>query len=446
MRDMIYLSLAATVLFIILATGRFGLHPFLVLVVAAFLAGVLLGIPVHEIAPASASGFGGTLGAIGIVIAAGAVIGSILEQSGGANVLAEQVLSWVGIKRASLALGGAGAVVSIPVFCDSGFVLLSPVIDAVGRSSRVPKAELAVTTAMGLYATHVFVPPTPGPVAAAGEVAANIPTVMLLGALISVPVLFASRAYAKFAAPRFASALDGTDGTQIEQREAAHAERPSTAAAFAPILVPIALMALPTSASALGLSGTAVEVATLIGHPITAMLLGVLVALRLLRDRGSASAAIDEALRSAGPIVLITGAGGALGGVLKASSLSSEIAQALNGANFGSFALLLPFAVAAALKTSIGSSTVAIVTTASLLAPFLGALGLQAALGPELIVLAIGAGAMTVSHANDSYFWVVSQFSGMSTSQAYRTHTVATLVAGVTGILGVVLLGWLAGP
>ena len=438
-----------------MATARFRAHPFLVLLVAAYLVGLAAGLPGTDVIAAITEGFGGTIGYIGIVIAAGTIIGALLEKTGGAALMARSVLRWIGKARSLLAMGITGLFVSIPVFCDSGFVVLAPLNRSLARQSGTSLASFTVALSMGLYAGHVFIPPTPGPLAAAGELGADIGLVMLLGFAVSVPVIAATWFFAQVAGRRIV--IEGE--RDPEQTGEAPGSAPPAAGtsgdmqlrsawlAFLPILLPVALIAAQSVASLPGRpfgEGALFALLRFIGNPNSALLLGVVAACAAVWRSGGRVRMewISEALRTGGLIILITGAGGAFGKVLQATPIGEYLGGLLGSIGLGAFSMLVPFLLAASLKTALGSSTVAIITSAAIVFPLLPALGLASSFGPVLTTLAIGAGSMTVSHANDSYFWVVSQFSGMTVSQAYKLHTVGSAVAGVTGIVAVLLLGF----
>ncbi len=448
-----------------MATARFRAHPFLVLLVAAWGVGLASGLPGAVVTAAVTEGFGGTIGHIGIVIAAGTIIGALLEKTGGAALMARCVLGWIGKARSLLAMSVTGLFVSIPVFCDSGFVVLAPLNRSLARESGASFASFTVALSMGLYVGHVFIPPTPGPLAAAGELGADIGLVMLLGLAVSAPVIAATWFFARIAGRRIAiagensaapSPAQSTDKPAAKADRAASAEPPesiqlrSAWLAFLPILLPVALIAAQSIASLperpLG-EGHLFALLRFVGNPNFALLIGVAAACAAVWHAGGRVHMewISEALRTGGLIILITGAGGAFGKVLQATPVGDYLGELLGLAGLGAFSLLVPFLLAASLKTALGSSTVAIVTAASIAFPLLPALGLASGLGPVLTTLAIGAGAMTVSHANDSYFWVVSQFSGMTVSQAYKLHTGGSAVAGAAGILSILALGALLG-
>lgn len=446
--------LVGAVIFVIVATARYKVHPFLVLLAASYGVGLLSGLPVATTVGAITEGFGGTVGYIGIVIAAGTIIGAVLEQTGGAHVMAEAVLRVIGRARALVAMTVTGAVVSIPVFCDSGFIILSPLNRSLAERSGESMATHAVALSLGLYTTHVFVPPTPGPIAAAGELGAELGLVIVFGLLVTIPVLAASYGFARWMGRRIhidpAEALP----SPTEHASAGNAgpasklSAGSVSGAFLPIGLPVVLISLHSLANLPGRplgDGALRSVLGLLGNPNTALLIGAGIALVVGREalRRVESDWLGDALKHAGLIILITGAGGAFGKVLQATPIGAYLGDLISSANLGAFTVVIPFLLASALKTALGSSTVAIITSASILFPMLAGMGLDGTWGAVLTTLAIGAGAMTVSHANDSYFWVVSQFSGMSVSQAYRLQTVGSAVAGVTGIMAVLVLAFI---
>ncbi len=445
-----------SVVFVIVATARFRAHPFLVLLVAAYLVGLAAGLPGIAVVAAITEGFGGTIGYIGIVIASGTIIGALLEKTGGAALMARSVLHWIGKARSLLAMSITGLFVSIPVFCDSGFVVLAPLNRSLAKQSGTSLASFTVALSMGLYAGHVFIPPTPGPLAAAGELGADIGLVMLLGFAVSVPVIAATWFFAQVAGHRIVIEGEGDPEQTVEAPGSAlpaddtsgDIQLRSAWLAFLPILLPVLLIAAQSVASLPGRpfgEGALFALLRFIGNPNSALLLGVVAACAAVWRSGGRVRMewISESLKTGGLIILITGAGGAFGKVLQATPIGEYLGDLLGSIGLGAFSMLVPFLLAASLKTALGSSTVAIITSAAIVFPLLPALGLASSFGPVLTTLAIGAGSMTVSHANDSYFWVVSQFSGMTVSQAYKLHTIGSAVAGVTGIAVVLLLGFI---
>ncbi len=437
--------LVLAIVFIVLATSRLKLHPFIALLVAAYGIGLAARMPLMDIDKTIARGFGDILAYIGIVILLGTIIGTLLEKSGAAVTMADTVLRVVGTKRPALAMSIIGYLVSIPVFCDSGYVILSALKKSIGKKAGVSAVTMSIALATGLYATHTLVPPTPGPIAAAGNLGLEnqLGLVILFGLGISVIAMAAGYTWASFIGKRVTSGEDRETLVMDEDViRAQYGTIPGPCRAFAPILLPIILITLASVAAfpshPFGQGSIALAL-LFVGRPINALLIGFAFSLSLLPrwNQETLTDWIGEGLKSAAIIITITGAGGALGAVLKATPIGDYLGQTLSGLNLG---IVLPFIVAAALKTAQGSSTVALVTTSALVAPLLVTLGLDSVTGRVLTVMAIGAGAMTVSHANDSYFWVVTQFSQMDVPTAYKAHTLATLIQGLATATVVVLL------
>ena len=426
--------LAMAVVFIIISTAKMKIHPFVALLVASFGYGILSRrLSLEEVVVSVNQGFGGTIGHIGLVVLAGAVIGTFLEKSGGAYRLAESTLKVVGRKNVPLAMAIMGYVVSVPVFCDSAFVILSPLGKALSRKAKSSLAAGAVALSLGLYATHTMVPPTPGPVAAAGLIGADLGLVILWGAITSIVSLAAGWLFAvKFAAR---VKIESRPSSEQTNEIAFSTEAPSTIKSVMPILLPIMLIVarsiseFPTEPFG---NARAAEVIRFVGQPVVALLIGVffsfLLPKKLSKEMLSSSGWIGQALMSAATIIIITGCGGAFGKVLQNSGID-EVVKGYLGQSVG-LSIGLPFLIAAALKTAQGSSTVAIVTTAGIVSPLLTTLGLEGATAKALVVVAIGAGSMVVSHANDSYFWVVTGLSDMTVKQGYKLQTVGTLIEG----------------
>jgi len=426
--------LLLSVVFIIFATTKLKLHPFLALLVTAFGYGVFCGkMSLADVVKSVNSGFGGTIGDIGIVILAGAVIGTFLEKSGGAFKLAESTLKLVGQKNVPLAMSIIGYIVSIPVFCDSGFVILSALGKGLSRRAKISLATSAMALSLGLYATHTMVPPTPGPIAAAGLLEADLGLVILWGLLVSIIALAAGWLFAvKFASRVYINPQSESEESDPEELAA---QGPSAVKSIIPILLPIILIVLSSvcnlEARPFGVGNIAAFI-SFVGQPVVALLVGVFFAFllpkKLTTEMLSASGWVGQAVVAAATIIIITGCGGAFGKVLQNSGIS-DVVKGYLGESAG-LSIWLPFIIAAALKTAQGSSTVAIITTAGIVGPLLGALGLQAPTARALAVVAIGAGSMVVSHANDSYFWVVTGLSKMSVKDGYKLQTLGTLVEG----------------
>lgn len=437
---MLLVILAIAILFIVLMISRFKVHAFLALLLSAFLVGLAAGMNPVSVVQAVGKGFGGTAEKIGIVIIAGTIIGVMLERSGAAFTMAETVLRIVGEKRPALAMSIIGYIVSIPVFCDSGYVILSSLNKSLGKRTGVSMATMAVALSTGLYATHTLVPPTPGPIAAANALHADLGMVILMGLIVAIPVAVIGY----FWATKFASKyeIEDTEGKSYEELLAQFKKLPGIAVSFAPIVIPILLIAIKSFANfpsyPLG-KGVFKDTFDFIGEPMVALLLGVAFCLLLVPKLNEEvlSGWVGQGIKDSAAIIMITAAGGSLGALLAATKIGDYLGQSLAQYNLGIF---LPFIIAVALKTAQGSSTVALITTSTIVFPLLSSLGLGTPMGAVLTTMAIGCGSMVVSHANDSYFWVVSQFSGMKVDVAYKCQTMATLLQGLVGIAVVWLL------
>lgn len=424
----------------ILAISKLKIHPFIVMTVIAIAVGLLCGMNTEDVISKVKSGFGNILASIGIVILAGTIIGTILEKTGAALTMANTILKLVGKERSVLTMGLTGYVTGIPVFCDSGFVILSPISRALAAQSNKSLAVMATALSAGLYATHCLVPPTPGPIAMAGTLNANLGLVIGIGLLISLPATIMGILYANKVAGKID--IPANPEYTVEELVEKYGKLPGALHSFAPILVPIILIALKSigdfPSHPFG-TGAVKMCFSFIGNPVVALLLGIGLATTLIpksEKKNTLSWITDGVTNSAG-ILAITGAGGAFGEILKSLPLADALSSSLLQMHVGVF---LPFIIAAILKSAMGASTVAMILTSAMVAPLMPALGFTSEIGKTLVIMAIGAGSMTVSHANDSYFWVVSQFSDMNTQQAYKCQTGVTLVQGITTIIVVFIV------
>ena len=433
------LLFAAAIILMVVAIARFKVHPFLAILGTALLLAFLLGIPFKEIPDVIAKGFGGVASGIALIIIFGTLIGSVLERTGGAVALARAVERVVGKRHPRLAMMLIGWIVSIPVFCDSGFVLVSPVGKSLAQRAGTSPVPLMLALAAGLFASHVFIPPTPGPVAAAGLVGLENNLLLVIGLGVVISLLSLIPAY--FFAGRFGKGVEASSENSENTESSESPEKQNSTLAFLPIVLPIVLMALGSVASLADLPEGVAAVFTFLGKPAIAMILAVLSCLPLLIRQQMTKEFYDitqTSLKTAGPIIFITAAGGVLGAVVVASGFVDIIKE--SGDSLKMLGVVFPFLIAAILKSAQGSSTVAITTTASMMGMFsdsgsmMNALGFTSPLAAALVVMAIGAGAMTVSHANDSYFWVVTGFGGIKARDGYRTMTLMTLIMGLTAI------------
>jgi GntP family gluconate:H+ symporter len=434
-------ALFISVLFIIFATAKMKMHPFLVLLLASYGVGFMSGMPASEIVKVITSGFGDIMGYIGIVIILGTIIGVILEKSGAAIKLAEVVVKVLGRKNPSLAMGVIGYIVSIPVFCDSAFVILSSLKRSLIQKTGKSAVAMSIALSSGLYATHTLVPPTPGPIAAAGNlgITDQLGMVILCGLFVAAIAMLTGYWWAVYSGRKYQSGEDNPLEMELDKEK--YQRLPTAFLSMLPIFLPILLIALRSVIlmSPLGKDNFFYELINFAGDPVNALFLGLFSSFFLIKEKSSKEITgwVGEGIQSAASILIITGAGGAFGAMLKATHIGDTLGELLSGYQLGIF---LPFIIAAALKTAQGSSTVSLVTTSALVAPLLAGLGLDSATGKVLTVMAIGAGAMTVSHANDSFFWVVTQFSKMDVATGYKTHTLATLFQGIVSMITVYIL------
>ena len=432
----------------ILLISKLKVHPFLAIMGISLLLAIVAGIPLTQIPGVIGAGFSGTFTSIGIVIILGAFIGTVLEKTGAALKLADMVIKLVGEKNPGLAIELMGWVVSIPVFCDSGFVILNPIRKALVKRTGKSSVMMTVCLSCGLYISHVFIPPTPGPIAAANTlgVGNNLLLVIGIGVLCSILPLIAGLIYAAFIGKKIKSADELGDGlTQVvktyEELKAEYGKLPNGCNAIAPLLVPILLMALSSVSSMAGWTGAFADLCTFLGTPIMALAVGAVLAIIQLLAAGKKSefyTLTNESLKTVGPILFVTAAGGVLGKVIASSDMVNFITEHANVLQ--AMGIFFPFLLAAILKSAQGSSTVAITTTAGIVAPLLPILGFVTPIKIALVVMAIGAGAMTVSHANDSYFWVVTNFGEMKPEEGYRTQTLMTLIIGLAAMVEIFIL------
>jgi GntP family gluconate:H+ symporter len=439
---MVVIYLIISVLLIIFMTSKLKVHPFVVLLLVAILYGIVAGMPLNQIIDSVNKGFGNTLGGIGMIIILGVIIGAFLENSGGAYALAEKVLKFTGKKKIPFAMGLIGWFVSIPVFADSGFMLLAPLNKSLSKKAGISLSGTAIALALGLTASHTLVPPTPGPIAAAHYLNADLGLVMLFGIPISIGALAISLIFVK----KYVSKTYIDPNPEISEEELAERlkSKPSALKSVIPIFVPIILIVIKSLLiSVFGYKTEdydtfplLIKILLFLGEPFMALLIGGFLSLTLPKKLNSNMFSTDgwigKALVAASSILLITGAGGIFGQVLRDSGIAITLGETLSNVNIS---IWLPFLLAAAIKTAQGSSTVALVTTASILAPMMATLGFETELQKALVVIAIGAGSAVVSHANDSFFWVVTQLSGMDVKMGYRFHTLGTAVLGTSSAI-----------
>lgn len=446
------------IILMIVMISKFKVHPFLALMSISLVLAIVAGIDLSKIPAMIGVGFSGTFKSIGIVIIFGTIIGTVLEKTGAALKLADMVVKLVGQRRPELAMLIMGWVVGIPVFCDSGFVVLNSIREALYKKISASPVAMSVALSGGLYASHVFIPPTPGPIAAAGTLGlgGNLLLVIIMGTVVSVPVLIAVYFFSKSIAKSVTISdkeADATITASYEELLNKFGKLPSGFLSLAPIIMPIIFMAVGSVVDVLAKQGMLDKAALLpkiflfLGNPIIALAIGVIFCVFLLAETKKMREfdhITNESLKIAGPILFITAAGGVLGNVITEAGFVNFIKE--NASTIKAIGIFFPFIISAVLKTAQGSSTVAIITTASIMGAFsadnslMHTLGFTSEISAALCVMAIASGAMCVSHANDSYFWVVTNFSKMTADQGYRTQTAMTFIMGVVGMISVYIL------
>ena len=440
------ISLLVAIAVIIVSISKWKIHPFLALMGVSLVLAIIVGIPLTSIPNMLGAGFSGTFTSIGIVIILGALIGSILEKTGGALKLAEVVVKIVGKKHPDLAMEIMGWIVSIPVFCDSGFVILDPIRSSLQKKTGYSSVAMTMCLSAGLYTSHVFIPPTPGPIAAANTlgVGNHLLLVIGIGALVSIPCLIVAYFYANYIGKKVKTEEDMQDKSEESYNALlkSFGKLPSAFLSFAPIVVPIVAMALGSISDMAGWTGAVDVFLNFIGTPIIALTIGVIFAVILMISTKTTNQFYDitnDTLKVVGPILFITAAGGVLGKVISEAGFVGYMQE--HASVLATIGIFFPFIVSAILKTAQGSSTVALTTTAGIMGSIadpgsmMNLLGLNTPLAGVLTVMAIAAGAMTVSHANDSYFWVVTNFGKIKMEDGYRTQSAITGIMGVVGII-----------
>jgi len=427
-----FICLFITILWIVLGTSLAKLHPFLVIFSAALLLGILLGLPLIDSLTLVQQGFGQIIEKIGLLILFGTIIGVAMERSGATLSLAQSILKTLNRLPLPYAISSIGYLVSIPVFCDAAFVILSHLNKTLSKQTKTPLVGLTVALSTGLFAPHVLVPPTPGPLAAAANLELNnLFLLIAMGAVVAFLLILVGGAYGHYLTKKntWEEPQSEPEETEIEK-----ILLPSFAKSILPIALPIVLMCLGTLLKIVSADLPGLAVLSFVTNPTVALAIGMLVAFSLTTKQKKAflNTTMKKGIAQAAPILMITGMGGALGSIIQTIPLKAyaESLAAIEG-----LGILLPFLIAALLKSAQGSSTVAIITTSSLIFPLLPILGMDTEMGKVWAIMALGVGSMTVSHANDSYFWIVTQMSGMDVKTAYKTHTVGTLIQGCTGLI-----------
>jgi GntP family gluconate:H+ symporter len=425
----------------------------IVLRVSAFIALISSAMLVSLLAPGDLAGkiarvataFGEVVGSIGIVIALAAVIGKCLQDSGAAHRIVRSLLRAFGVERTPLALMSSGFVLSIPVFFDTVFYLLIPLARSLGARTGRNYLFYVMAICSGAAITHTLVPPTPGPLFIANEFGVDLGLMIGMGLVMAVPAALVGLAFSAFMNRRLDVPLRA-HADELDLDPLADERLPSLTLSLAPVVLPVLLIAGNTFANALGAPQGVLAVMGILGNPNLALLISAAIALSLLmRARGLSlrdlGGKVDQALMSAGVIILVTAGGGAFGAMLRAAGLQDAVAGWVDaaGGGLGMSLLVLAFAITALIKFAQGTSTVAMITTAAMFS----AMNLTAEmLGFHLVYLAtaVGSGALVGTWMNDSGFWIYSKMGGFTETETLKTWTVLLACLGVTSMLMTLLL------
>ncbi len=422
---LIIISIAA----IVFLTSQLKIKAFISLfLVSLFLA--VFTIPAEKVVSTIKDGFGSTMGSIGFLIIFGTIIGVALDKTGGTLSIAGFILSKTGRNRSSRALGITGFITGLPIFCDSGFIILSGLAKSFSIRSKIAMPFMATVLATSLYSVHCLIPPHPGASAAAIVMGADIGNLILLGIGLAIPGAAAAYLWSRWMSKKG----DFKPADEIKQDyHLSEKELPPVLLSFLPVIVPLFLITIKSVAGLIDRTGENIisRIFYLPGDPVLALAVGATLALLLLKKRNieSLNQIFTEAIEKAGPILIVTAAGGMFGMVIRTTGIGEAAGAFFSGSGLG---LFIPFLIAAILKTAQGSSTVAIITAASFVAPMMNVLGLNTEWGRLLGMLSMGAGSMMVSHANDSYFWVISTFSDMNISTTLKVYSTSTIIMGLT--------------
>lgn len=446
---LVLLGLASVVAILVLII-KAKAHPFIALLLVSIALALVARVPLTDIVPMLKTGMGNTLGNVALIVTLGAMLGRIVEVSGGAEVLARALLKAFGPQRAPWALGAASFIFGIPVFVDVATIVLVPIVLAVARrvTGRVNMLVYALPTVMALLTVHVVLPPHPGIVGGSEAMGADVGLVLLIGLVPAILMWLFAQTLSGILARRIFSPVPAegdvaAGATAHEDAELADHELPSVGLVLAMILVPLVLIMGQTITALTLPEGNPVRsVFDLIGASAIALLIGVLLAMVFLGfRRGWSLGHVEDVLSSALPataaVILITGAGGTFGHVLSETGVADAVASVLTAT--GLPILLLAWLLAAFIRAAQGSATVSTMTTAPLIAPMATAAALS---GPQiaLVTVTIGIGSMALSHVNDSLFWVWSRYFRVDTSTALRSYTVATTATSIVGLVIVSLL------
>lgn len=436
----VFFALAAGVTAIVALTVLGKLHPFFALLLACLVTGLIAGMMPLDILNLMKSGMGDILSKLTLIIVLGTALGILLEKNGSTRVMADSILALVGEKRAALATALTGFVVGMPIFCDSGYVVLSGLSQSLSRRSHFTVAQTGISLAAGLYSVHCLIPPHPGATAAAATIGADYGKLIGWGILLAIPIMLSGYWWAVYSGRNNGSAtgIPPSSHHHPTTNKVQEQKNPSVFFSFLPVLLPIALMATRSILhKESGDSAGLVKALNFIGEPAVALAIGLIICFLLTRNKKERMQSLSQAVEKAGGILIIIAGGAAFGAIIAATHPGEHLAREFDLSGLGWF---FPFLLAALIKTAQGSSTVAIVTAASIIVPLLPALGLDSENGKLMAVLSLGVGSMLVSHTNDAYFWVIARFSDLDVRTMLRVHTAGSVWMGLTGLLMLFIL------
>ncbi len=415
---------------ILFSTLKFKINPFYSLIISAFIAGIGFGFDITKSIKLIVEGFTNILIGIGPLILAGSILGVFLEKTGSTKKMVNVFVEMLGAKNSPFSLNMIGFIISIPVFCDAAFILLSSVIKEVSKKTGYKLIILSICLATGLLSAHVFVPPTPGPIAAAEIIDAPIGLLLIVGLFTGLIISIVGYLWTKVSLKKYYN----IPIIKSEKKEINDSKNKFLI--FTPIIVPIILITIYSfieSPYYTVKNNFWIDIIKILGKPEIAILIGSFLSLFYIQKKqvNQIYNWISTAVKNSFNIILITGAGGAFGFILRSSNFIELFnTNQINGIE----GIVIAFIMAAVIKTVQGSSTVSIITTAAFIAPILPSLGITSDIGKVITIIAIGSGSMTVSHVNDSYFWVVSKYSSLQLKHALRYFTIATLIQGLVGL------------
>ncbi|GAB2511621.1 GntP family permease [Paramicrobacterium agarici] len=430
---------------LLLLIMKFRVHAFLALIIVSILTAVASGVPANELVPTLADGFGGTLASVALLVGLGAMLGRMLELSGGAQVLTDALIRRFGEKHASLALSIASLMMGFPIFFDAGLVVMLPIIFTIARRLGGSLLLYAFPAATAFSVMHIFVPPHPGPVAASGLLGANVGLVMLFGLIVAVPTWYlAGYLFGTFLGRRIDIPVPTILDAKKDSDEEAFRSQPKLGTIVFLLVLPLVLIFLNTGLNFAATAGWVsledgwVQALRAVGETPVALLITVVLAMWLLgwkqkKKRSLVETVVDSALGPVCSIILITGAGGMFGGVLQASGIGDAIASSLDAV--GLPVIVAGFIIAAVVRLAQGSATVALTTAAALVQPVVLDGGGFNTVQVVSIVLSLAAGSVFAGHVNDSGFWLVSRFFGMDTKTTLKTWTAGQALVGVIGFV-----------